>query len=139
MSLVYKMIDSPVGQLKLVASDEGLVAVLWEMTIHRESHWANLSRETLIQYSSKRSDNSASILLGNARVSRYLSISEGHRFNEKFGKRYSPFRSVRRGAMENLPGNWAIHAPRELLEPQMAEIHSPLSCLATGSSVRQGN
>lgn len=30
MSLVYKMIDSPVGQLKLVASDEGLVAVLWE-------------------------------------------------------------------------------------------------------------
>jgi methylated-DNA-[protein]-cysteine S-methyltransferase len=30
MSLVYKTIDSPVGKLKLVASDEGLVAVLWE-------------------------------------------------------------------------------------------------------------
>jgi methylated-DNA-[protein]-cysteine S-methyltransferase len=30
MSLVCKTIDSPVGRLKLVASDKGLVAVLWE-------------------------------------------------------------------------------------------------------------
>ncbi len=30
MSLAYKTIDSPVGKLKLVASDKGLVAVLWQ-------------------------------------------------------------------------------------------------------------
>jgi methylated-DNA-[protein]-cysteine S-methyltransferase len=30
MSLTYKIIDSPVGKLKLVASEEGLVAILWE-------------------------------------------------------------------------------------------------------------
>jgi methylated-DNA-[protein]-cysteine S-methyltransferase len=30
MSLVYKMMESPVGKLKLVASDKGLVAILWE-------------------------------------------------------------------------------------------------------------
>ena len=30
MSLVCKIIGSPIGQLKLVASDEGLVAILWE-------------------------------------------------------------------------------------------------------------
>lgn len=30
MSLAYKMMDSPVGTLKLVASDHGLVAVLWQ-------------------------------------------------------------------------------------------------------------
>jgi|SRR5579862_1718163 len=30
MSLVYKVIKSPVGKLKLVASDKGLVAILWE-------------------------------------------------------------------------------------------------------------
>jgi methylated-DNA-[protein]-cysteine S-methyltransferase len=30
MSLVYKFMESPVGKLKLVASDKGLVAVLWE-------------------------------------------------------------------------------------------------------------
>ncbi|HSS96076.1 MAG TPA: methylated-DNA--[protein]-cysteine S-methyltransferase [Terriglobales bacterium] len=30
MSLVYKTVPSPVGELKLVASDKGLVAILWE-------------------------------------------------------------------------------------------------------------
>ncbi len=30
MSLACKWIDTPVGKLKLVASDEGLVAILWE-------------------------------------------------------------------------------------------------------------
>ena len=30
MSLAYKVIESPVGKLKLVASDNGLVAILWE-------------------------------------------------------------------------------------------------------------
>jgi len=30
MSLVYKIIESPVGKLKLVASEKGLVAILWE-------------------------------------------------------------------------------------------------------------
>ena len=30
MSLVYKIIESPVGKLKLVASDQGLVAILWD-------------------------------------------------------------------------------------------------------------
>jgi methylated-DNA-[protein]-cysteine S-methyltransferase len=30
MNLFYKFMDSPVGKLKLVASDKGLVAILWE-------------------------------------------------------------------------------------------------------------
>lgn len=30
MKLVYKIMNSPVGKLKLVASDKGLVAILWE-------------------------------------------------------------------------------------------------------------
>ena len=30
MSLAYKTMKSPVGKLKLVASDKGLVAILWE-------------------------------------------------------------------------------------------------------------
>src|SRR6202012_2241793 len=30
MAYLYKIIDSPVGQLKLVASETGLAAVLWE-------------------------------------------------------------------------------------------------------------
>src|SRR5260370_30411299 len=27
---VYKMVDSPIGRLKLVATDEGLAGILWE-------------------------------------------------------------------------------------------------------------
>ena len=30
MGLIYKTMKSPVGELKLIASDKGLVAVLWE-------------------------------------------------------------------------------------------------------------
>ena len=30
MNLAYKIVKSPVGKLKLVASDKALVAVLWE-------------------------------------------------------------------------------------------------------------
>lgn len=30
MSYVYKIINSPVGKLKLIASDKGLAAILWE-------------------------------------------------------------------------------------------------------------
>jgi methylated-DNA-[protein]-cysteine S-methyltransferase len=30
MSLAYKIIESPVGKLKLIGSDQGLVAILWE-------------------------------------------------------------------------------------------------------------
>jgi methylated-DNA-[protein]-cysteine S-methyltransferase len=30
MNLVYKFMESPVGRLKLVASEKGLVAILWE-------------------------------------------------------------------------------------------------------------
>jgi methylated-DNA-[protein]-cysteine S-methyltransferase len=30
MNLVYKIIESPIGKLKLVASGKGLVAILWE-------------------------------------------------------------------------------------------------------------
>ena len=30
MNLLYKFIASPIGKLKLVASDKGLVAVLWD-------------------------------------------------------------------------------------------------------------
>ena len=33
MNLSYKLVNSPVGVLKLVASEKGLVAILWETTI----------------------------------------------------------------------------------------------------------
>ncbi len=42
MGLVYKFIGSPVGKLKLVASDKGLVAILWEDDNPRRVRLADL-------------------------------------------------------------------------------------------------
>ena len=42
MSLAYKLIESPVGKLKLVASDKGLVAILWENDNPRRVRLAEL-------------------------------------------------------------------------------------------------
>jgi methylated-DNA-[protein]-cysteine S-methyltransferase len=42
MSLAYKMMESPIGKLKLVASDEGLVAILWEKDSPRRVRLSDL-------------------------------------------------------------------------------------------------
>lgn len=42
MSLAYKVIDSPIGKLKLVASDKGLVAILWEIDSPRRVRLSEL-------------------------------------------------------------------------------------------------
>jgi methylated-DNA-[protein]-cysteine S-methyltransferase len=42
MSLSYKLIPSPIGKLKLVASDEGLVAILWKNDRPRRVRLADL-------------------------------------------------------------------------------------------------
>ena len=45
MKLVYKIIDSPVGKLKLVASDKGLVAILWENDNPRRVRLGDLAED----------------------------------------------------------------------------------------------
>jgi len=42
MSLAYKLVSSPIGRLKLVASDLGLVAVLWEQDNPRRVRLSDL-------------------------------------------------------------------------------------------------
>jgi methylated-DNA-[protein]-cysteine S-methyltransferase len=45
MSLVCKTIESPIGQLKLVASDKGLVAILWENDSPRRVRLSELTTD----------------------------------------------------------------------------------------------
>src|ERR1700760_3548481 len=52
MSYVSKKIDSPIGKLKLVASDKGLAAILWEKEDPRR-----------VQLSPQREDSSNGLLL----------------------------------------------------------------------------
>ena len=47
MSLSYKYVKSPVGQLKLVASEKGLVAILWENDDPRRVRLEDLFEEPL--------------------------------------------------------------------------------------------
>ncbi len=47
MSLVYKLIESPIGKLKLVASDKGLVAILWENDRPRRVRLSELVEDQL--------------------------------------------------------------------------------------------
>ena len=47
MSLVYKLIESPIGKLKLVASDKGLVATLWENDRPRRVRLSELVEDQL--------------------------------------------------------------------------------------------
>jgi methylated-DNA-[protein]-cysteine S-methyltransferase len=42
MSLAHKMMESPIGKLKLVASDRGLVAILWEKDSPRRVRLSDL-------------------------------------------------------------------------------------------------
>jgi methylated-DNA-[protein]-cysteine S-methyltransferase len=46
MSLAYKIMDSPVGKLKLVASEKGLVAILWENDKPRRVPLADLVEDS---------------------------------------------------------------------------------------------
>jgi methylated-DNA-[protein]-cysteine S-methyltransferase len=45
MNLAYKTIESPIGQLKLVASDKGLVAILWENDSPRRVRLSELTTD----------------------------------------------------------------------------------------------
>lgn len=45
MKLFYKIMDSPVGKLKLVASDKGLVAILWENDNPRRVRLGDLAED----------------------------------------------------------------------------------------------
>ena len=45
MTYVYKTMESPVGELKLVASDKGLAAILWENDNPRRVRLAPISED----------------------------------------------------------------------------------------------
>jgi methylated-DNA-[protein]-cysteine S-methyltransferase len=47
MSLAYKVVNSPVGMLKLVASDKGLAAILWKNDNPRRVRLEDLVEEPL--------------------------------------------------------------------------------------------
>lgn len=52
MSLSFKLVDSPIGRLKLVASEQGLVAILWEKDSPRRvrlEHFVEDARQAILR------------------------------------------------------------------------------------------
>ena len=74
MNLACKTIDSPVGKLKLVASDKGLVAILWQNEKPNRVRLGELVEDASTPFSWLPSVSLVSTLPGNERHSRLLSI-----------------------------------------------------------------
>ena len=130
MSLSYKIIQSPVGKLKLVASDKGLVAILWE------------------------NDNPRRVLLKDMAVNeRHPILLETQRqLGEYFAGERSTFSvaldtrgtqracgtlcsespSAKPEATDNSPSNSEIRAHRERLARRTEEIQFRSSCPVVG-------
>jgi methylated-DNA-[protein]-cysteine S-methyltransferase len=132
MSLAYKVIESPVGKLKLVASDNGLVAILWENDnprrvkltelLENERHpiLVNAEQQLGEYFSGKR--NSFSVVLD----------MRGTRFQKDVWEALLaiPFGETR--SYSQLRSDWEIRGQRARWVPQTEEIHSRSSCPAIG-------
>jgi O6-methylguanine-DNA--protein-cysteine methyltransferase len=103
MNNAYKVISSPVGELKLVAAGEGLVAILWE-----NGNPKRMKLGALVE----NSDHP--VLLETER-----------QLKEYFQGTRKSFSLERRGPMENWRGSSAIRERREQSERPTDEIQFP--------------
>ena len=92
MSLAYKLLDSPIGTLKLVASEVGLVAVLWEKDNPRRVPLADLEE-----------NNSHPILLETERQLREYFRGERSAFSLPLDMRGTAFQRDVWSALQTIP------------------------------------
>jgi methylated-DNA-[protein]-cysteine S-methyltransferase len=92
MSLSYKFFDSPVGRLKLVASETGLIAVLWE-----NDKPQRVPLRDLVE------DNSQSILLEAERQLKEYFASKRRSFSIPLDMRGTPFQKDVWRALQAIP------------------------------------
>jgi methylated-DNA-[protein]-cysteine S-methyltransferase len=68
MSLAYKVVNSPVGMLKLVASDKGLAAILWKNDNPRHVRLEDLVEEPLHPLLARTDNELKDYFAGNRRT-----------------------------------------------------------------------
>ena len=130
MGLSYKLMDSPVGKLKLVASEKGLVAVLWQNDAPERVPLKEMTEDPKqkVLVETERQLRSTSRRSG-GRLS-FLWICEGRNSRRTCGRSCWRFRLARLGAMGNWRRSWAILQQVGRWELRMGEIRSRLWCLA---------
>jgi methylated-DNA-[protein]-cysteine S-methyltransferase len=92
MSLAYKYVASPVGQLKLVASETGLMAILWENDNPRRVPLTDLVE-----------DNDQSTLVETERQLNEYFAGRRHEFSMPLDMRGAPFQKEVWRALQAIP------------------------------------
>ena len=93
MTYFYKAVKSPVCGLRLIASDKGLAAILWEKDNPRRVPLGPFRKTKAIPCFSKPSASSMNISPASENPFRSTSISEEPNFRKRFGRRCSLFHS----------------------------------------------
>ena len=136
MSLAWKMMESPVGKLKLIASDKGLAAILWKD-----------DRPSRVRLSDLVENNQHPVLVETERQLREY-FAGGRKefsialdmpalsFRKMYGRHCSSYPSVKREATDSSQNNSETLRRQEQSEQQTEETRYPSSCLAIASSDR---
>lgn len=140
MAFWYKMMQSPVSELKLVATERGLTAILWENDDPKR-----------VRFLPQVEDSTNVILLEAEKQLREYFSRRRQRFDltpstlsapsssAKSGRRWSPFRSVKRAATVKSRARWAVQPQSGPSGLPMVAIPSQLLPRAIGLSAPTAN
>jgi len=130
MNLVSKTIDSPVGKLKLVASEKALVAVLWEnddkSRVRIGESVKSLTNRVLIETERQLGQYFA----GKRRYFKVPLDLRGTPFQRNVWEALLAIPFGETGGMANWLGVWGIPRRPEPLAPRPGGIRYPSSCHA---------
>ena len=103
MLLSYKYINSPVGQLKLVANENALVAVLWDNENPKRVRLAELVEQLEHPVLLKTEQQLQEYFEGKRREFTLPLDFEGTAFQNRSGRHYLRFRMVKQEVIKILP------------------------------------
>lgn len=136
MSWAYKVVNSPIGMLKLVASDKGLAAILWKNDNPRHVRLEDLVEEPLHPLLVRTDNELKDYFAGNRRTFSVPLDMRGHTFKSRYGRPCWASPLERHVLTATSRSSSEIAPPRELWERLTVAIRSPSSYPATESFER---
>lgn len=131
MLLSYKYINSPVGQLKLVANENALVAVLWDNENPKRVRLAELVEQLEHPVLLKTEQQLQEYFEGKRREFTLPLDFEGTAFQKQVWTAYLRFRMVKQEVIKILPFRSEMKKQCEQWVLQMAKIRFQLLHLVT--------
>ena len=128
----YKTMKSPVGRLKLVASERGLAAILWENDDPKRVRLAPLVEDKSHPVLRETERQLNDYFAGKLKKFSLRFDFAGTEFQRKYGGRSRPSLSARPAAMETSQDRSGVQKRCVQSERPTEEIPSPSSSHATG-------